>query len=151
MLQSGKLCCTGFLRIQNATIFPKNVHFFATVIQVRLLYIARIALRRKLQYLCDYHPSQSFTCSSGAFMSSTLTFQHHQRHRALVSPQHLFPPRFFNAGTPTSGHRPGRRWSRRPVHALHLERLPRPERDSVLEPRDLLGVPLWQKGDWCRC
>ena len=27
-----KLCCTGFLRVQNATIFPKNVHFFAMLL-----------------------------------------------------------------------------------------------------------------------
>jgi hypothetical protein len=32
-VENGKLCCTGFLRIQNATIFPKNVHFFATLLQ----------------------------------------------------------------------------------------------------------------------
>jgi hypothetical protein len=31
-IEDGKLCCTGFLRVQNATIFPKNVHFFATLL-----------------------------------------------------------------------------------------------------------------------
>ena len=31
-IADGKLCCTGFLRVQNATIFPKNVHFFATLL-----------------------------------------------------------------------------------------------------------------------
>jgi len=31
-IESGRLCCTGFLRVQNATIFPKNVHFFATLL-----------------------------------------------------------------------------------------------------------------------
>ena len=28
----GRLCCTGYLRMQNASIFPKNIHFFATLI-----------------------------------------------------------------------------------------------------------------------
>ena len=31
-IEGGALCCTGFLRVQNATIFPKNVHFFATLL-----------------------------------------------------------------------------------------------------------------------
>ena len=31
-IEGGKLCCTGFLRVQNATIFPKNIHFFATLL-----------------------------------------------------------------------------------------------------------------------
>ena len=31
-IEDGKLCCTGFLRVQNATIFPKNIHFFATLL-----------------------------------------------------------------------------------------------------------------------
>lgn len=32
-IEGGKLSCTGFLRVQNATIFPKNVHFFATLVE----------------------------------------------------------------------------------------------------------------------
>jgi thymidylate synthase len=32
-IEGEKLCCTGFLRVQNATIFPKNIHFFATLLQ----------------------------------------------------------------------------------------------------------------------
>ena len=32
-IEDGKLCCTGFLRVQNATIFPKNIHFFATLLE----------------------------------------------------------------------------------------------------------------------
>lgn len=31
-LEDGKLKCTGIVRMQNATIFVKNVHFFATLI-----------------------------------------------------------------------------------------------------------------------
>ena len=31
-IEDGKLCCTGYLRMQNASIFPKNIHFFATLI-----------------------------------------------------------------------------------------------------------------------
>jgi CspA family cold shock protein len=31
-IENNKLCCTGILRMQNASIFPKNIHFFATVI-----------------------------------------------------------------------------------------------------------------------
>ena len=34
-VEDEKLCCTGFLRVQNATIFPKNVHFFATLLEGR--------------------------------------------------------------------------------------------------------------------
>ena len=30
--EDGKLKCTGLLRMQNASIFPKNIHFFATLI-----------------------------------------------------------------------------------------------------------------------
>jgi hypothetical protein len=30
--EEGKLKCTGILRMQNASIFPKNIHFFATLI-----------------------------------------------------------------------------------------------------------------------
>ena len=30
--EDGKLKCTGILRMQNASIFPKNIHFFATLI-----------------------------------------------------------------------------------------------------------------------
>ena len=31
-LEDGKLCCTAVLRMQNASIFPKNIHFFATAL-----------------------------------------------------------------------------------------------------------------------
>lgn len=31
-LEDGKLKCTGLLRMQNASIFPKNIHFFATLL-----------------------------------------------------------------------------------------------------------------------
>ena len=31
-LEDGQLKCTGILRMQNASIFPKNIHFFATLI-----------------------------------------------------------------------------------------------------------------------
>jgi len=31
-IEDGKLKCTGILRMQNASIFPKNIHFFATLI-----------------------------------------------------------------------------------------------------------------------
>mmetsp|Transcript_118932 Transcript_118932/g.205623 ORF Transcript_118932/g.205623 Transcript_118932/m.205623 type:complete len:142 (+) Transcript_118932:1-426(+) len=31
-IEEGKLKCTGILRMQNASIFPKNIHFFATLI-----------------------------------------------------------------------------------------------------------------------
>ena len=31
--EDGKLKCTGILRMQNASIFPKNIHFFATLIE----------------------------------------------------------------------------------------------------------------------
>lgn len=31
-LEGGKLKCTGIVRMQNANIFVKNIHFFATVI-----------------------------------------------------------------------------------------------------------------------
>lgn len=31
-LEDGKLKCTGILRMQNATIFPKNIFFFANLI-----------------------------------------------------------------------------------------------------------------------
>lgn len=30
--EGGKLKCTGIMRMQNASIFPKNIHFFATLI-----------------------------------------------------------------------------------------------------------------------
>ncbi len=30
--EDGRLKCTGILRMQNASIFPKNIHFFATLI-----------------------------------------------------------------------------------------------------------------------
>lgn len=36
-LEDGKLKCTGIIRMQNANIFVKNIHFFATVID----YIAK--------------------------------------------------------------------------------------------------------------
>jgi hypothetical protein len=36
-LEEGKLKCTGILRMQNASIMPKNIHFFATLIE----YVAR--------------------------------------------------------------------------------------------------------------
>ena len=32
-LEDGMLKCTGILRMQNATIFPKNIYFFANLIQ----------------------------------------------------------------------------------------------------------------------
>lgn len=32
-IEDGRLCCSGFLRVQNASIFPKNIHFFATLLQ----------------------------------------------------------------------------------------------------------------------
>lgn len=32
-VEGGKLHCTGVLRMQNASIFPKNVHFFAAVME----------------------------------------------------------------------------------------------------------------------
>ena len=32
-IEDGKLKCTGFLRMQNASIFPKNIHFFATLLE----------------------------------------------------------------------------------------------------------------------
>ena len=31
-IEDGKLKCTGILRMQNASIFPKNIHFFATLL-----------------------------------------------------------------------------------------------------------------------
>lgn len=31
-IEDNKLKCTGFLRMQNASIFPKNIHFFATLL-----------------------------------------------------------------------------------------------------------------------
>ncbi|CAE8736800.1 unnamed protein product [Polarella glacialis] len=31
-IEDGKLKCTGFLRMQNASIFPKNIHFFSTLL-----------------------------------------------------------------------------------------------------------------------
>merc|ERR1712232_954548 len=31
-IEDGKLCCTAVLRMQNASIFPKNIHFFATLL-----------------------------------------------------------------------------------------------------------------------
>lgn len=31
-IEDSKLKCTGFLRMQNASIFPKNIHFFATLL-----------------------------------------------------------------------------------------------------------------------
>lgn len=31
-LEGGKLKCTGILRMQNASIFPKNIHFFSTLL-----------------------------------------------------------------------------------------------------------------------
>ena len=31
-IEGGKLCCTAVLRMQNASIFPKNIHFFATLL-----------------------------------------------------------------------------------------------------------------------
>jgi len=31
-IEDGQLKCTGFLRMQNASIFPKNIHFFATLL-----------------------------------------------------------------------------------------------------------------------
>ena len=33
-LEDGKLKCTGLVRMQNANIFVKNIHFFATVLDV---------------------------------------------------------------------------------------------------------------------
>jgi len=32
-LEDGKLKCTGIVRMQNANIFVKNIHFFATLLQ----------------------------------------------------------------------------------------------------------------------
>jgi hypothetical protein len=32
-IEDGKLCCTAFLRVQNASIFTKNIHFFATLLE----------------------------------------------------------------------------------------------------------------------
>ena len=32
-LEEDKLCCTAVLRMQNASIFPKNIHFFATLLR----------------------------------------------------------------------------------------------------------------------
>merc|ERR1712228_365853 len=32
-IEDGKLKCTGILRMQNASIFPKNIHFFATLLE----------------------------------------------------------------------------------------------------------------------
>ena len=31
-MEDGKLKCTGLVRMQNANIFVKNIHFFATLI-----------------------------------------------------------------------------------------------------------------------
>lgn len=33
-LEDGKLKCTGLLRMQNANIFPKNIHFIATIMDM---------------------------------------------------------------------------------------------------------------------
>ncbi|CAK8987381.1 Hypothetical protein SCF082_LOCUS946 [Durusdinium trenchii] len=32
-IEDGCLKCTGILRMQNASIFPKNIHFFATLLE----------------------------------------------------------------------------------------------------------------------
>ena len=32
-VEEEKLCCTGFLRAQGASIFPKNIHMFATILE----------------------------------------------------------------------------------------------------------------------
>ena len=32
-LEDDRLCCTAVLRMQNASIFPKNIHFFATLLK----------------------------------------------------------------------------------------------------------------------
>jgi thymidylate synthase len=31
-VEDGKLCCTGFMRAQAASIFPKNIHFIGTIL-----------------------------------------------------------------------------------------------------------------------
>ena len=32
-IEEGKLSCTGVLRVQNASIFPKNIHFFGALLR----------------------------------------------------------------------------------------------------------------------